>query len=1394
MWILVKIFYTLLLFVSASVFCIELCTIWTPKSAYETKSYNAFMLVNSVKQSTELSMQFRSSNITIELQDNQHFMFKYPTKRFRNFKSLNFAVTLHRKRMDENVTIHECSTQELEVKPEKLDFNIFIQLDKPIYKPGDDVRFRIIVIDKDMRPYIMNTIDVQVVDPYNRTIQRYTDLEERNIGIFKDLFSLSRNTILGDWKLQVVVDKMSYLKALKVFPVQKYNLPLFAVNIETSSRHYLPESRIVISISARYSFGDFVTGNADLVINDVTTNQTYFQQTFENISGIKSVALNVLDDLGIKVINRMDLQATVTFTEPETGLKSNKSTKFSIHPDATVKMTPVHPKDFIPGLPFDMNLIIKNWKNESIETDEEVQIDYTYKLADGSSRKISNRPDIKKGIAKQEAIVPKDAVEFDINAKFLNSKTYRMKVGVERNEIGSDKLNVDYSPKSPNLHDSIEIFIKGDGHLNKIIIIITSKYGMNDAKLIDCKEQIICTFELNIVEDMMPQFRVDAYFVKSKTSVAYGSANIKTANLGPNHLKMSLSSSKVKSKSAVKFSFDTTENSQIYILAINQRLRYLREGNDVTSDDIISTYLQQNPETEILMDDMTSWHVCTPEELTRVETGRNDIASHSGSSINGHFDDDEFINDFDSNDIDVDEIEDLIDTPDMPIEDGLLREHFPEVWIFDDFEAENSTVDKVFRVPDSMTSWHISAMSVNEYNGIAVAEPQHLVVKNEFFIKFSLPYSIRHKEVLKIDILVFNYIKSNQEVNAKVYLINSKGTEFQFVEYANKNNSCVPSYNNNRHSSKDLTIPGTDMKKVSFYIRSNPSDTDFSSEKFKNIRFYAEGTDKKGKKYKDAAQKKLRIEPIGVKLYDIDTATHVLSGNRAMTVFENSSNKSDTSTQCIISGDYLSDEINLDSKFNLCPGDCLEQKTSRLKGNVQVYKFFAIRKRPQKVSYFSKQYQEVLAERQTHWNNGSSSGYIAYLVDALTSAMELKLIPMDKSAIEKELDVLKDAQTENGHFGNFGSVPDFDRHDRGNTQQYFETAYILVSFLKAKSLVDKDYSDVIDKAFSYLDNDKNKHSVDNEGLSIAAYANVLEGSYERKLTAMELMDTIEKSSIEYKNNKKCLKIRPNDDKCSLRHTAYTALVYLKLDQIHKAMPLIYWLLKSYNFQTYNGYTYNVAIMTEPIAEAAIYLQTDSTDFEVMLKDELNFEKSLRITKENSTEAHKILFPSYSKLFSSTASGHGYCSITKITEKIYSQSKSSAAFEVTVGVMVNATNLRPKEKVVQICAEFDASNSDFFTLSNVIYEVEMPSGYIYVGMVDEEKVSKEISLIEEKKAKTLIIIHYNNFMSSQQYCVDIKAMKLFDVEDSQSASIKVYDFMDKSNIAVEFYKFTSNIQC
>ena len=49
--------------------------------------------------------------------------------------------------------------------------------------------------------------------------------------------------------------------------------------------------------------------------------------------------------------------------------------------------------------------------------------------------------------------------------------------------------------------------------------------------------------------------------------------------------------------------------------------------------------------------------------------------------------------------------------------------------------------------------------------------------------------------------------------------------------------------------------------------------------------------------------------------------------------------------------------------FRNYPTACLEQKTSRLKGNVQVYRYFNTKNKPQKKEYFKKQYQAVWSAR-----------------------------------------------------------------------------------------------------------------------------------------------------------------------------------------------------------------------------------------------------------------------------------------------------------------------------------------------------------------------------------------------------------------------------------------------
>ena len=67
--------------------------------------------------------------------------------------------------------------------------------------------------------------------------------------------------------------------------------------------------------------------------------------------------------------------------------------------------------------------------------------------------------------------------------------------------------------------------------------------------------------------------------------------------------------------------FETKPNSQVYVLAFDKRLKYLRDGNDFTKADVIKSVADYDGENKIVVDDLSNWHICNEEELRRVQIG-----------------------------------------------------------------------------------------------------------------------------------------------------------------------------------------------------------------------------------------------------------------------------------------------------------------------------------------------------------------------------------------------------------------------------------------------------------------------------------------------------------------------------------------------------------------------------------------------------------------------------------------------------------------------------------------------------------------------------------------------------------------------------------------------------
>lgn len=123
-----------------------------------------------------------------------------------------------------------------------------------------------------------------------------------------------------------------------------------------------------------------------------------------------------------------------------------------------------------------------------------------------------------------------------------------------------------------------------------------------------------------------------------------------------------------------------------------------------------------------------------------------------------------------------------------------VRRDFSETFLWQDVEIK--TADKKrqgtsergkefisFKVPDSITSYLISGISMSYSYGIGIPSTHpSLTVFQPFFIQLTLPFSIKRGEILTQNIFIFNFLENLQTVTVSIKRIDSEieivGPEF----------------------------------------------------------------------------------------------------------------------------------------------------------------------------------------------------------------------------------------------------------------------------------------------------------------------------------------------------------------------------------------------------------------------------------------------------------------------------------------------------------------------------------------------------------------------------------------------------------------------------------------
>lgn len=743
-------------------------------------------------------------------------------------------------------------------------FSGLIQLDKAIYKPGQVVQFRALFLDgASLAPVALkNEINVTVSDPA-RNVIKFWSQQSTYRGLLTLELPLSEDPMLGDYLVSVQARQQEFSKT---FTVAEYVLPTYDVQIQLPACcATYNESDVVATVRATYTYGKPVAGHVTLTVQPLVRfynldtrplDQTQHRARLSP-SGSADFKLNLAKELHLgdqRDLFEREIEFFALVEEDLTGRKYNRTSSMKIY-DKKIKVEVLNSDErFKPGLRHSVRLKVAYQDDTPVENNGP-QLEFRWGPSLDRLDSVKLRP--VNGIVEHQFQVPakipldqnspsdspmvvpsslelqavyKGHVHYlsSISAFHSQSDQYLQidlpqlrGAGAQRGRTSlnvNDELKVQLRATEPMQQVTCQGLARGD-----IIWAWTSPKGANQTE-----------FDLSVKLDqrMTPQASILCFYVRPQNKeLIADSVRFQVSGLMRNFVKLTASREQAKPGQEVEVDVFTKPSSFVGLLALDQSVLLLKSGNDIDQkqvDNEIKSYGSgsngdrgQQINTEMLF--QSSDMVVLTNNLVydgyghrtgrllysnNLAFARKPVTAHTASNI--HLDSLLYERQLSPPEF---QLKSQVLDAEKPL---VLRTFFPETWLWLNGTADASGQLSVkSKVPDTITSWQLSAFSMSEAHGLGLQQaPLSVRVFRPFFIKLNLPYSIIRGETVNIQAVVFNYNK--RPTMARVTLDNSK-QEFEFVEPANSIED--EKMTSPTSQSKLVRIPAEDGSSVSFLIR-----------------------------------------------------------------------------------------------------------------------------------------------------------------------------------------------------------------------------------------------------------------------------------------------------------------------------------------------------------------------------------------------------------------------------------------------------------------------------------------------------------------------------------------------------------------------------------------------
>lgn len=255
------------------------------------------------------------------------------------------------------------------------DPKVYIQTDKAIYKPGDLVQYRVLVLDENTKPAkLEQSLRLGFRDGAGNFVKEVKDLK-LNKGVFIGEFQLSEQPVLGRWSMQVLMSADDdNAKVEKNFLVDKYVLPKFSVDIDTAKDIAFDEDTLKVTVRSKYTYNKPVKGKATIVA-DTRYGQVRSNKVID-IFGKGQAEFDLVQDLSLSppqdnqlydyyYVPPINILAIVT--EEQTGNSRNATATVNIHRSRYNIVVENNVYDYVVNKPFIIKAYVKNLDGSPVQ-------------------------------------------------------------------------------------------------------------------------------------------------------------------------------------------------------------------------------------------------------------------------------------------------------------------------------------------------------------------------------------------------------------------------------------------------------------------------------------------------------------------------------------------------------------------------------------------------------------------------------------------------------------------------------------------------------------------------------------------------------------------------------------------------------------------------------------------------------------------------------------------------------------------------------------------------------------------------------------------------------------------------------------------------------------------